>query len=146
MANICLDPRVSASVLSTVDQGSGYVPYVDLSMLKSFLEILVDRLIRDFAQQRQIRDTDFLLLRDLESCLPDLRLYSILLSRPTTTKQRSFGASGSFALSTSRLTLAAKDFSGCLTTCPLILTMFPSESVDPSFVRRPLFCDSTGRD
>ena len=48
-----------------------------LPMLKALLQILIYSFVRDLAQQGQIRDTNFLLLRDFERSLLDLRLPSI---------------------------------------------------------------------
>lgn len=47
---------------------------VDFAILETFLQVLVDSLIGDLAQQGEIRDTDFLLLSDLKGRLLDLRL------------------------------------------------------------------------
>jgi hypothetical protein len=43
--------------------------YVDFAILEAFLEIVVDGLVGDLADQREIRDTDFLLLGRLEDGL-----------------------------------------------------------------------------
>ncbi|KAJ5085236.1 hypothetical protein N7532_010007 [Penicillium argentinense] len=43
-------------------------------MLKSQFQVIVDRLVRDLAQQRQVGHTDLLLLGGLEGGLLDLRL------------------------------------------------------------------------
>lgn len=48
-----------------------------LPMLKALLQILIYSFVRDLAQQGQIRDTNFLLLRDFERSLLDLRLPAI---------------------------------------------------------------------
>lgn len=43
-------------------------------MLESHLQVVVDRLIGDLAQQCQVRNSDLLLLRSLKGGLFDLRL------------------------------------------------------------------------
>lgn len=63
MANISL--KAIVSWLSN-EQGHIWAAYVYLPMLKSLLQILVDGFVRDFAQQSQIRNSDFFLLRDLK--------------------------------------------------------------------------------
>lgn len=51
-------PRVQAiGALST---------YIDLCVLEALLQILIDCLIRDFADQGKVRDADFLFLRALK--------------------------------------------------------------------------------
>jgi hypothetical protein len=40
--------------------------HVNFAILEAFLEVVVDGLVRDFADEREIRDTDFLLLGRLE--------------------------------------------------------------------------------
>lgn len=48
--------------------------YIDLPRIEAELQVVVDGLVGDFAQQRQVRDTDFLLLCALEGGLLDLGL------------------------------------------------------------------------
>lgn len=43
-------------------------------MLESQLQVIVDGLVRNLAEQRKIRHTNLLLLRGLEDSLPDLGL------------------------------------------------------------------------
>jgi hypothetical protein len=45
------------------------VTHVDLAILKALLEVVVDGLVGDLANQREIRDTDLLLLGRLEDGL-----------------------------------------------------------------------------
>ena len=55
--------------------------YVNFRILESLLEILVDRLIRDLANECQIGHSNFLLLRALKDSLPhSLRLCAIAAS------------------------------------------------------------------
>lgn len=50
------------------------LPYIDLVMVKTEFQIIIDGLVGDFAQQGQVRNTNLLLLGALESRLLDLRL------------------------------------------------------------------------
>jgi hypothetical protein len=52
----------------------GAFPYINLPILKPLLQILVDRFIRDLANQREIRDSNLLLLRRIEMRFLDVRL------------------------------------------------------------------------
>ena len=47
---------------------------INLPSLKALFQVLVNRFIGDFAEQRQIRDSDFLLLGYLKSRFLDLSL------------------------------------------------------------------------
>ena len=47
---------------------------VDFGVFETLLEVVVDRLVGDFADQREIRDADFLLLRRFVGRFPDLWL------------------------------------------------------------------------
>jgi hypothetical protein len=63
--------------MSTTHQPRPYstlrpVAHIDLPILESFLQVIVDRLIRYLANQGQIRDTDFLLLCRVECGLLDI--------------------------------------------------------------------------
>jgi hypothetical protein len=65
--------------LSPCTGGRGAVAWgpthVDLAIFEALLQILVDSLIRDLADQREIRDSDFLLLGGFEDgLLRELRL------------------------------------------------------------------------
>lgn len=55
--------------------------YVDLRVLESFLEVLIDCLVRDLAEQREVRHSDLLLLRTLEHSLLNLGPPSITSAR-----------------------------------------------------------------
>lgn len=48
--------------------------YIDLAILESLLQIVVDSLVGDLANKGEIRDSNFLLLGRLEGCLLNLRL------------------------------------------------------------------------
>lgn len=48
--------------------------YVNLAMFEAELQIVVDRVVRDLAEQGKVRNTDLLLLRRLEYGLLHLRL------------------------------------------------------------------------
>ena len=50
--------------------------YIDLGILESLFQIIVDSLVRYFAYECEIRDSDFLLFRTLEDGLLDLGLSS----------------------------------------------------------------------
>ena len=50
--------------------------YINLSILKPLLQIVIDSLIRDLTDQRKIRHADLLLLCALKHRFPDLRLAS----------------------------------------------------------------------
>ena len=69
MADVCLwSPvrrRIASSIITT---------YVDLPCLESFFKVVVDRLIRDLADESEIRDAHLFLFGALEYSLPDLRL------------------------------------------------------------------------
>jgi len=56
--------------------GASRATHVYLAILEPLLQVLVDGLIGDFADQRQVRDTDFLLLGRLKDGLCcELRLW-----------------------------------------------------------------------
>jgi hypothetical protein len=63
MANVCL-PTLLATFASTPLRGSR-LTYIDLSILKSLLQILIDGLVGDFTQQSEIRNSDLLLFRGI---------------------------------------------------------------------------------
>lgn len=48
--------------------------YIDLAMFEAQFQIVVDRVVRDFAEQGKVRNTDLLFLRRLEHGLLHLRL------------------------------------------------------------------------
>lgn len=52
------------------------VTYIDLGILKAFLQVVIDRLIRNLANQCKIRNPHLFLLSSLKDCLSDLRLRS----------------------------------------------------------------------
>lgn len=60
---------------STPIQG-GRRPYIDLAMIKSKFQVVVNGLIGDFAEQREIRHANLLFLCRLEHGLLHLRLSS----------------------------------------------------------------------
>lgn len=63
--SILLRPRFCTAVRPT---------YVDLRILKALLQIVIDRLIRDLADQGEIRHSNLLLLGTLEHRLLNLGL------------------------------------------------------------------------
>ena len=58
--------------------GAGGSTYINLAILEALLQVVVDGLIGDFADQRKVRDTDLLLLGRLEDGL--CRELGLLLS------------------------------------------------------------------
>ena len=78
---------VSAPPVPSHNNGSP-LTYVDFRILKPLLQIVVDRLIRDLADQGKIRDSHFLLLCTLENSLFDLGL------PPSAPARRGLGATG----------------------------------------------------
>jgi hypothetical protein len=73
MANI----RLRKTSVSIRSMGIVQVPqraYINLAILKSLLQVVVDGLVGDLADKGEIRDSDFLLLCRLEGGLSDLRL------------------------------------------------------------------------
>jgi hypothetical protein len=48
--------------------------YINLSILKSLLQVIIYGFIRNFADQSEIRHSDLLLLRRVECCFLDVRL------------------------------------------------------------------------
>lgn len=73
--------RPSISINSACHKPVLLHTYVDLRVLKSFLEVLVDGLVRDLAEQREVRHSNLLLLRALEHRLLDLGPPSITSAR-----------------------------------------------------------------
>lgn len=57
-----------------MDKGlaQGIQTHINLAILKALLQILIDRFIRHFAQQSQVRDSDLPPFRRIERCLPDV--------------------------------------------------------------------------
>jgi hypothetical protein len=49
--------------------GAGGPTYIDLAILEALLQVVVDGLVGDFANQREVRDSDLLLLCRLEDGL-----------------------------------------------------------------------------
>ena len=68
---------------------------VYLSMLEAFLQIFVDCLVRDFAEQCEVRHTDFFLLGDFECRLLDLRLSIFGAARLPASEEGGFSRPGS---------------------------------------------------
>jgi hypothetical protein len=88
--------------------------YINLSILKAKFEIVVDSLVRHLAQQREIRNTNLLLLCALKNSLLHLRL-SFSLSPIANIGLRLGAAEATTALvtttRTSRLTLEKSNVS-----------------------------------
>jgi len=61
--------------------------YIDFSIFKAFLQIIIYGFIRDFADQCEIGDADLLLLRRVECCFLDIR-FAAAPGRPATTTRR----------------------------------------------------------
>lgn len=78
---------------------------VDLAMLESLLQVVVDCFVGDLAEQSQIGNADFLLLSDFEGGLLDVGLR--IAAASASAKQRCLGCSR-LALTSFRLTLAIR--------------------------------------
>lgn len=61
------------------------IPYIDLSILEPLLQVVIYGLVRNFADQREIWYTDFLLLGRVKSCLLDIGLAVSSIAIGTTT-------------------------------------------------------------
>jgi hypothetical protein len=68
---VCVNSQVSEGIDG--DEHMANVG-VDLAVLEALLQVVVDGLVGDLAQQRQIRDSDLFLLGDFKGGLLDLRL------------------------------------------------------------------------
>ncbi len=79
MANICLWLLISTA---TVSPSALLSTYVDFRVLETFLEIVVDCLIGDLADEGKVRNTDFLLLGAFEH-----RLFNLWLPSTTSTRR-----------------------------------------------------------
>jgi|SRR5690242_9388773 len=73
-------------VLTLRGAGVGRVTHVDFAILEALLQVVVDGLVRDLADQRQIRDSHLLLLGRLEDSLG--RELGRLLPRTSRTARR----------------------------------------------------------
>jgi hypothetical protein len=75
MANVCLchcqstSPAVFCASLWCGAGAWDSITHVDFAILKPLLQIVVDGLVGDFANQREIRDSNFLLLGRLKDGL-----------------------------------------------------------------------------
>jgi len=81
---------------------------VDFAMLETFLQVVVDSFVGDFAQEGEIRHADLFLLGDLEGRFLYLRLTAITSARPATAKEGGFGRTGGLAITAFCLTLEIK--------------------------------------
>lgn len=50
------------------------LPYINLIMVESQFQVVINGFVGDLAEQRKVRDTDFLLFGSLKGGLLDLRL------------------------------------------------------------------------
>lgn len=84
MANICLQNR-SAQIhgITSSAPGRRSQTHVDLSILETDLQVLIDCLIRNLADQGKIRNSDLLLSCRIECRLPNIWLASAGLCRTT---------------------------------------------------------------
>lgn len=73
MADICLS-SLSAFSSAPCFRSDSRPTYVDLRILKSLLQVVVDGFVRDLADEGEIRNSNFLLLSALKNGLPDLGL------------------------------------------------------------------------
>ena len=73
MANVCLSSP-SAYSSAPCFQSSTRRTYVDLRVLKSLLQIVIDSFVRYLADESEIRNSNFLLLGALKNGLSDLGL------------------------------------------------------------------------
>jgi hypothetical protein len=78
---------------------------VDLAMLEALLQVVVDGLVGDLAQQREVRDSDLLLLGDFEGGFLDLRLRIAAVISAPPSEDGCFGGARRLAISTFCLTL-----------------------------------------
>ena len=67
-------PSVAVASICRLDStqggaGAGMSTHVDFAILEALLQVVVDGLVRNLADQRQVRDADFLLLGRLEDGL-----------------------------------------------------------------------------
>lgn len=78
MANVCLLQIVSANIAESAWEPAvrwaGWMTYIDLPRIEAELQVVVDGLVGDFAQQREVGDTDLFLLCTLKGGLLDLGL------------------------------------------------------------------------
>lgn len=97
-------------------------PYIDLCIFESLLQIVVDGLVGNFADQRKIRNPDFLLLGRVEGSLPDIGLGTAICRGAASTRVGGFVPLGPFtdALEPKTCQLPTRSESVC-TDCTLTI-------------------------